>query len=130
MDHANVDIVREGYEAFAKGDLDALRDRFFAPDITWHYSGRSQLGGRYSGVELVMEWLGRSFDLSGGTLTVEVHDVVGNDEHVVALVIVRASRNGKQLVDQSVQVYHMREGRAVEVWTLPGDQYTSDDFWS
>jgi ketosteroid isomerase-like protein len=129
MAHANVDLVRDGYATLGKGDFDALRDRFFAPDIIWHYAGRSQLGGHYHGIDQVLGWLGRLFELSEGTLRIDLHDVVGNDDHVIALTIVHAARNGKHLTDQGVQVFHIREGRVTEVWTLPGDQYTSDDFW-
>ncbi len=129
MAHEHVDLVRDGYAAFGKGDLDTLRDRFFAPDIIWHYAGRSQLAGHYHGIDQVMGWLGRTYELSAGTLRVDLHDVVGNDDHVVALTIVHAARNGKQLADQGVQVFHVRDGQVTEVWTLPGDQYTTDDFW-
>lgn len=130
MAHTSVDIVRDGYAAFARGDMDALQNRFFAPDITWHYAGKSQLGGRYQGIEQVLRWLCRSYELCEGTLTIELHEVVGNDTHVVALAIMRAKRNGRQLHDQSVQAFHLADGKAIEVWTLPGNQYSSDEFWS
>ena len=130
MTHTSVDIVRDGYAAFARGDMDALQKKFFAPDITWHYAGKSQLGGRYQGIEQVLRWLCRSYELSEGTLTIELHEVVGNDTHVIALAIMRAERNGKHLHDQSVQAFHLADGKATEVWTLPGNQYSSDEFWS
>jgi uncharacterized protein len=129
MTHPNVGLVREGYAAFSRGDLDALQKEFFAPDIVWHYAGHSQIGGHFHGVDQVMEWLGRLYDLSAGSLIVDLHDVVGNDEHVVALIMVRASRQGKHLTDQGVQVFHLNDGKVTEVWTLPGDQATDDDFW-
>jgi len=130
MTHPNVQTVREGYAAFAQGDLEALRKEYFAPDIIWHYAGHSLLGGHFHGAEQVLDWLGKTFELSGGTLTVDVHDIVGNDEHVVALIVVRAARNGKHLNDQGVQVFHLSDGKVTEVWTLPGDQNADDDFWS
>lgn len=130
MAHPNVDIVRDGYEAFSRGDLDSLQNYFFAPDITWHYGGRSPLSGDYHGVGQVIEWLGRTYELADGTLAIELHDVVGNEAHVVALTTLRAARSGKQLADQTTQIFHMHDGKAIEVWTLPGDQYTTDEFWS
>lgn len=130
MAHPNVDIVRDGYGAFGRGDLNSLQQHFFTPDVRWHCAGCSQLSGDYKGVEQVLAWFGRRAELSGGTLTVDLHDVVGNAEHVVALTTVRAARDGKRLVDQTVQVYHMRDGRTTEVWTVPSDQQASDEFWS
>jgi ketosteroid isomerase-like protein len=83
MAHPNEDLVREGYAAFGRGDIDALRRSFFAADVRYHVPGKSPLGGDYEGVAQVLEWLGRQFELSGGTISAEVHDVVANDEHAV-----------------------------------------------
>jgi ketosteroid isomerase-like protein len=130
MAHPNEELVREGYAAFGRGDLDALQNRFFASDIRWHFPGRSPFAGDYTGVADVMGWLGRTFETSGGTIRIELHDVMGNDEHVVALTKVRAERAGKRLEDNTVQVFHIRDGKVSEVWTSPGDLYASDEFWS
>ncbi len=130
MAHPNEDLVREGYTAFSRGDIEALQSQFFAPDVRWHFPGRSQFAGDYSGLAEVLGWLGRSAEASGGTLRVELHDVVGNDDHVVALTNVRAERDGKTLDDNTVQVFHVRDGKATEVWTYPADVHAEDDFWS
>jgi ketosteroid isomerase-like protein len=130
MAHPNEDLLREGYAAFARGDLDALQNQFFAADIRWHYPGQSPFGGDFEGVAAVIDWLGRTFATSGGTIRLELHDVLANDEHAVALVRVRAERPGEQLDDRSVQVFHIRDGKAAEVWTYPADLYASDAFWA
>jgi len=75
--HPNEDLVREGYAAFGRGDIEALQSQFFAPDIRWHFPGRSPFAGDYTGVAEVLGWLGRSAEVSGGTLRVELHDVIG-----------------------------------------------------
>ena len=36
MAHPNEVLVREGLAAFGRGDLDALRNQYFAEDIRWH----------------------------------------------------------------------------------------------
>lgn len=130
MAHPNEDLVREGYAAFGRGDIEALQSRFFDPGIRWHFPGRNPFSGDYTGIADVLGWLGRSFEASGGTLSIELHDVIGNDEHVVALTTVRAQREGKQLSDNTVQIFRIRDGRATEVWTHPADVHASDEFWS
>jgi uncharacterized protein len=85
------------------------------------------LGGDYEGVALVLGWLGRQFELSGGTIRAEVHDVVANDEHAVSL---RGERAAKQLEDNSVQVFDIHYGKVSEVWSHPADLYAVDEFWS
>jgi uncharacterized protein len=130
MAHPNEDLVREGYAAFGRGDLEMLQNRFFAAGIRWHFPGRSPFGGDYTGIGEVMTWLGRSFEASGGTVRIQLHDVIGNDEHVVALTTVRAEREGRNLEDNTVQVFHIHDGKATEVWTHPADLYATDEFWS
>lgn len=129
MAHPNEDLVREGYAAFGRGDMDAL-GQFFAEDIRWHFPGRSPFGGDYEGLEQVLGWLGRSFEASGGTINVELRDAIGNDEQVAALTTIRAERAGKKLEDNTVQIFRIRDGKAAEVWSHPADLYATDDFWS
>jgi hypothetical protein len=41
---------------------------------------------------------------------VEFHDVLANDEHAVALYVVRGEREGRTLEDRSVLASHVRIG--------------------
>jgi uncharacterized protein len=130
MGHPNEDLVRAAYAAFGRGDMEALQSTYFAESILWHFPGHSPFGGDYRGIDQVFDWFGRSVERSGGTLSVEVHDVVANDQHAVALTTVRAQRDGKRLEDQYAQIFHISDGKAVEVWTNVSDLYAVDDFWS
>jgi ketosteroid isomerase-like protein len=130
MAYPSEDLVREAFAALGRSDIDALQRQYFAADICWHYPGRSPLAGDYEGVVQVVELRGRLSDLSGGTHRIELHDVIGNDEHVVALQTTRAERAGKQLEVNIVHVFHVRDGKVVEVWSHHGDLHSSDEFWS
>ena len=130
MAHPNEDLVREAYAAFGRGDMDALRDKFFTQDVRYHVTDRSPLAGDYEGVDQVLQFFARIFEMSGGTFSFELHDVLANDEHAVALVTVRGERAGKQLNDNMVQISHLRDGKAYEVWNPATDQYAQDEFWS
>ena len=78
----------------------------------------------------MLQFFARVFEMSGGTFSFELHDVLANDEHAVALVTVRGERAGKQLNDNMVQISHLRDGKAYEVWNQATDQYAQDEFWS
>jgi uncharacterized protein len=130
MAHPNEDLVREAFAAFGRGDIDALQRQYFAEDIRWHFPGRSPLAGDHEGVVRVAEMLGRPSELSGGTHRIELHDVIGNDEHVVALHTTRAERAGRQLEVSAVHVFHVHGGKVTEAWTHHADLYSVDEFWS
>ena len=96
MTHPNEDLVREGFAAFGRGDMDALRKQFFTNDVRWHPPGRGSISGDYEGIEQVLQYFARIIELTGGTFNLELHDVLANDEHAAALITVRGERAGKQ----------------------------------
>ena len=130
MTHPNEDLVREAFAAFGRGDIDALQRQYIAPDVRWHFPGRSVLAGDHEGVAKVAEKLGQPAEMSGGTHRLELHDVIGNDDHVVVLATARAERPGRQLEASVVHVFHVRDGKITEAWTYHNDLYALDEFWS
>ncbi|HEX2088334.1 MAG TPA: nuclear transport factor 2 family protein [Actinomycetota bacterium] len=126
----NAEVVRKGFEAFGKGDMDTLRNEVFTEDTVWHVGGRSPIAGDYRGQE-VFEWFGRLFQETGGTFKVELHDVATSDEHVVAMTSASGERGGKRLEDsKGVQVHHFQGGKISESWLTVQDPYENDEFWS
>jgi hypothetical protein len=53
-------------------------------------------------VDDILDFFARTMELTGGTFRVELHDVVANDEHAVALYVARGEREGKTQEDKSV----------------------------
>ena len=129
MAHPNEDLIREGIAAFGRGDMDAVRKQM-ADDIRWHVPGRGLISGDYEGAEQVMQAFARLAEVTGGTYSAELHDVLANDEHAVALYTARAERAGKQLTDNTVLTYHIRDGKVSEVWGQSTDLYAVDEFFS
>ncbi len=76
----------------------------------------------------ILGYFAQTMELTAGTFRVELHDVVANDEHAVALCVARGEREGKTLEDKSVLVSHVRNGRFVETWQYLEDQYAGDEF--
>ena len=130
MTHPNEDLVREAFAAFERGDIDALQRQYLDPGIRWHFPGRGPLAGDHEGVVQVAGMLARPAELSGGTHRLELHDVIGNDEHVVALATARAERPGRQLEASVVHVFQISDGKVTEAWTHHGDLYAFDEFWT
>jgi uncharacterized protein len=129
MAHPNEDLVRRGYAAFGTGDIPTLNE-LFADDIVWHVGGRSPITGEYKGKSAVFGFFAQLAERTNGTFRLDLHDVLANDEHAVALATVTAERDGKTLRDNGAQVFHVQGGKVTESWFHPGDEYASDDFWS
>jgi ketosteroid isomerase-like protein len=128
--HPKEDLVREGFAAFGRGDMDALRKQSFADDVRYHVPGRGPISGDYEGPEQVLQMFARVFELTGGTFSFELHDVLANDEHAATLFTTRGERAGKQLNNNMVQIYHFRDSKVSEVWAHQFDDYAVDEFYS
>jgi uncharacterized protein len=129
MAHPNEELVRRGFDAFATGDVDTLR-QLFDQDAVWHVPGRSPLSGDHRGLDAILGFLARTMELTGGTFRADVHDVVANDEHAVALYVTRGEREGRTLEARQVLVSHVRNGKLAEAWLHAGDLYAVDEFFS
>src|SRR3954451_14606038 len=128
-EHANVELLRNGYAAYGSGDMDTIT-ALFADDIVWHIAGRSQVSGDYKGRDQVFGFFGKLMELSDGTSKIEVHDILANDDHGVAIGTGTGTRNGKCYSGQEVHTFHIRNGQVVEFWDSPLDQYEADEFWA
>jgi uncharacterized protein len=124
--HPNEDLLRREYDAFAREDLTSL-DEIFADDIVYHVPGHNPFSGDYQGKEAVYELFRQDRRASFRS---EIHDILANDRHAVALTVVHGARQGRVLEDITVHVVHVVDGRITEAWFFPGDQAASDAFWS
>jgi hypothetical protein len=119
-------LVRKGKEAFLSGDLETVKE-LLADDLVVHTSGDGPFEREYRGRD-AFGFIGQLAQLSGGTYQQEIHDVVASDDHVVALVTVRAERNGRPVDYRSAEVFHVKDGQATEAWFL--NDNPDPDFWS
>ena len=73
---SNAALMRKGYDAFSRGDMEMLRNELLAPDIVWHQGGRNQTAGDYRGADEVLGLFGKLFQLTDGTFRVEIQDLL------------------------------------------------------
>jgi uncharacterized protein len=128
-DHPNAELTRRGYDAFAKGDMATLSE-LIADDVTWHVRGAGPLSGDYNGRDQVFSLFGRLAEETAGTFRLDVHDVLANDEHAVALCTLSASRGAKSIEVPVANASHVRDGKITEFWSATTDPQASIDFWS
>ena len=68
---------------------------------------------------------------SGESITTEVHDVIANDEHVIALVEAHATRaDGRTLDYRTAEIAHIRDGKITERWAFSDDTKRITDFFA
>jgi ketosteroid isomerase-like protein len=129
MAHPNADLLRRGYEAFAKGDIPTALG-VFADDITWHVPGRSPLSGDYKGHSEVLGFFAKCMELSVGTLRIDIDQILCEGDRAVVLCTVSAERSGQAWSSPEVHVWRLHNGKAAQFHEFQGDQQTEDEFWS
>lgn len=128
-DHPNAVLLRGAFQAFTAADIAALTATFHE-DLQGHIAGDNPFAGDHRGRDTWFGLLRRLGELSGGTWKSEVHDIVANDRHAIALTHVTASRDGKQLDLLGAHVYHVIKGKITEAWWVWQDQRAFDEFWT
>ncbi len=127
-EHPNVDLLRRGFAAFAAGDLTTL-EGMFADDAIWHVSGRHRFSGDYEGKAAIFQYF-REFFQDMDSIVQDVHALLADGEHGVALQMVTATRGDDRLEVNNVLVFHIENGLATEVWVASNDPYAADEFWA
>jgi len=129
--HPNVETLKRGYEAFAKGDMETLRSELFQPDIVWHQGGDNPTAGDYDGAEQVLGLFGRLFETTGGTFRVNLTSIVGGGDLVIGTGVASGSRNGDTMTDEPyAHVAKIKDGKMAEAWIVNLNQDRVDKFYN
>ena len=123
----DVEIVRRGYDAFIAGDMEWMNEHLHE-NVVWHVPGHSALAGEHRGRENVLAFFAKTVQIALPEF--DIHDILASQDHVVAIMTNRWRRTdtGDTFEDRSVQVFHLDNGRAIEVWTLAEDPEGFDRF--
>lgn len=114
-EHPNATLLRSALGALADRDIDALAG-YLADDVAWHYIGGAEPIRGKAAVLDMFDAGSRDFEIR-----TEIHDVVANDEHGVALVNATATRGGRSLAYRTAEILHLRDGKVTERWAFADD---------
>lgn len=127
--HRNVTALQAFYAAFAEHDPSI--SELVAKNATWHVLGHHPFSGDYVGRQNVLHRFATIANETSGTVHFDIHDILADDTHGVALVRESMDRKGRHLEANEVHIFHFdEEGRAEEFWEFTEDQRSYDSFWS
>lgn len=117
MSEANVERARQGYEAFAEGDIQAVLD-FLSPEITCYSRPSHPEQEVFRGHEGFARLVARDFfQTFGETVRVEPLDFIDAGDYVVVPVRIsgRHPESDAELEDHLVHAWKFRGEKAVEL---------------
>jgi uncharacterized protein len=128
-EHPNIEVFKQVYDTFTTGDMDRLAE-LIAKDVVWHVPGTNLISGEYTSREAIFGCFSKIFELSKGTYRAELHDILANDEHTVALLHATA-RHGEKTLDQDYAfISHIRDGQIAELREAWTEGPAWNEFWS
>jgi ketosteroid isomerase-like protein len=118
MSQENVEALRNGYEAFSSGNIDAAFENF-ADDIVWKGTGELVPGGgTYNGIDEVKnKWL-PEFAATFQDFSQSVDEILDCGDYVIGLGTSRATVAGQEI-----------EGSFCHVWKYSGDKIVEATFF-
>lgn len=118
-----IEQYREAMERLAAGEGELLAD-LISDDIVYHQIGAPTIEGKEAlmadmqGYEGMAEW------------SIDIHDVVANDEHMVALVEATVTAGDQQITYRTAEIMHVNEdGKVTERWAFSDDTQAIIDFF-
>lgn len=97
-----------------------------ADDVEWHEIGRAD---PIRGKDSLAALYGGSQE-PDSQLTTEIHDVVANDDHVIALVQATARRGTRSLEYRTTEIFHVRDGKITARWAFSDDTAAITEFFA
>ena len=124
-EHPNAQIARAGMEAFNRGDQETFTASLH-DDVVWHAPGKNRFSGEFRGKAAALGRFKEQMEAGVNIGFTDLHDVVANDDHVVALLQVRVTGSGGEASGPSVFVMHIRDGKMAEFWAMNEHQDAFD----
>lgn len=124
-DHPHAARYRAAVEAFNAGDPSQVAEAL-ADDVEWWEIGASEpIRGKQNLIDQMTSEMGR------WEIQASLHDVVSNDDHLIALMEATATRDGKTLEYRTAEIHHVDdEGRITARWAFSDDTAAIVDFFA
>ncbi len=121
-EHPNAALYRDAMEKMENEDFEAWAD-YLADDVVWHQIGAETIQGKAALMESMGQYEGMDWD-------VDVHDVVANDEHLVALVTATVTAGGESFTYRTAEIAHVEDGKITERWAFSDDTAAINEFFA
>lgn len=122
-DHPHAIAYREATEKYLAGDAEAFAD-MIADDVVWHQIGSDE---PVRGKAALMESMQLMEDVD---FQLDTHDVLANDEHLVALVEATVTVGDESFTYRTAEIAHIVDGKVTERWAFADDTERINQFFA
>lgn len=125
-EHPHAARLRDGFAAFARGDLDTVRATM-AEDCVWTNAGTSVIAGSWTGWAEIEAMFVKLFEATDGTFSMQVLSVLADDERAVCIYDATSTVAGQTRTMRFALVEEFdADGLACQTNVLAYDQAAAD----
>ncbi|MDQ0930636.1 nuclear transport factor 2 family protein [Streptomyces turgidiscabies] len=129
-EHPHAVLIRRGFEAFSRGDMDTLR-ALMASDATHHVPGSHPLSGDFKGQDAIIDMYRRLGEETAGTLRVALTScLVDGRGHVVGVYRFTAERQGRRMDEPGAIFFRIVGDKITDLDQCIEDIDRSNEFWA
>ena len=126
----NLETVRRGYVAFSNGDMDTLMT-LYDDDAVHLVPGASQVSGAHKGKESILGLYGKLFELSGGSLRVQLEHLLSDGgNRVVAIHTSSMEKDAETFTQTEALLFSLVNGKVAEIQDFFADIPLNDRLFS
>ncbi|MGW2563160.1 nuclear transport factor 2 family protein [Streptomyces sp. NPDC001514] len=128
-EHPDAALVRQGYDAFNKGDMEALAS-LMTSDCTHHAPGGSRLSGHFKGRDNVLAMYREMHELTGGSMRVELEGVFPDGRgHAMSVHKIYAERGDRGIEMRGGLFFTIVGGKISDIDECVESIEEMDSFW-
>jgi ketosteroid isomerase-like protein len=129
-EHPHVALVRKGYDAFSRGDMETLSE-LIAGDAAHHVPGSHSLAGDYKGRDAVLAYYQQLGTETAGSFRVGLEHLFADGRgHVMSVHHVTAERRGKNLDTMGGIIFRIVGEKITDLDECVQDMEVADEFWA
>ncbi|WP_405816970.1 nuclear transport factor 2 family protein [Streptomyces sp. NBC_01390] len=129
-EHPHAALIRKGYDAFSRGDMDTMRT-LLAGDATHHVPGSHSLSGDFKGQDAIIDMYRRLGEETDGTLrVVPLNVLVDGRGHVVSTHRYTGERRGRSIDATGALVFRIVGDKITDLDECVEDIDSSNEFWA
>jgi ketosteroid isomerase-like protein len=126
----NLETVRQGYAAFASGDMETLMT-LYNDDAVHIVPGSSRVSGSHKGKDSILGLYGSLFELSNGTLRIQLDHVLSDGgNRVVSIHTSSLEKDGETFTQTEALLFTLVDGKVAEIVDFFADIALNDRLFS
>jgi ketosteroid isomerase-like protein len=127
-DDPSAKLAQAAWEAVARADAQTLA-HLCKKDVVWHATGRGLRSGDFRGLEAVLDHL-RGLGEAADQFNSRLVAVMGGEDRAAVIFHATGRRCGRVLDHDSVLLFRIEDQHIAEIWSVPFDQRSADEFWA